>query len=89
VEEDAVLNYNYIWKKLEPYLDLPYKSKTFHEVVFSDRDLPVKTLDIAKRLLDFGLHPSTIYFHLIVFYISFKLKIFTLVFYSFLYLVFL
>jgi glycine dehydrogenase subunit 2 len=66
IAEDAVLNSNYIRKKLEPYLDLPYKSKTFHEVVFSDKGLPVKTLDIAKRLLDFGIHPSTVYFPLIV-----------------------
>jgi glycine dehydrogenase subunit 2 len=66
VAEDAVLNANYIRKKLEPYLDLPYKSKSLHEVVFSDKDLPVKTLDIAKRLLDYGLHPFTIYFPLIV-----------------------
>lgn len=66
VAEDAVLNANYIRAKLEPDLDLPFKSKTFHEVVFSDKGLPVKTLDIAKRLLDYGLHPSTVYFPLIV-----------------------
>ena len=66
VAEDAVLNSNYIRKKLEPYLDLPSKSASFHEVIFSDKGLPVKTLDIAKRLLDYGLHPFTIYFPLIV-----------------------
>ena len=66
VAEDAVLNANYIRKKLEGVLDLPYSSPSLHEVVFSDKDLPVKTLDIAKRLLDYGLHPFTIYFPLIV-----------------------
>jgi glycine dehydrogenase subunit 2 len=66
VAEDAVLNANYIRKKLEGMLDLPYQAPSLHEVVFSDKDLPVKTLDIAKRLLDYGLHPFTIYFPLIV-----------------------
>jgi glycine dehydrogenase subunit 2 len=66
VAEDAVLNANYIRKKLEPHLDLPYKAKSFHEVIFSDKNLPVKTLDIAKRILDYGMHPSTVYFPLIV-----------------------
>lgn len=66
VAEDAVLNANYIRKHLEDHLDLPYKSKTLHETVFSDKGLNVKTLDIAKRLLDFGIHPFTVYFPLIV-----------------------
>jgi len=66
VAEDAVLNANYIRKGLEDVLDLPYKSRSLHEVVFSDKNLDVKTLDIAKRLLDFGIHPFTIYFPLIV-----------------------
>jgi glycine dehydrogenase subunit 2 len=66
VAEDSVLNANYIRKKLEGVLDLPYPTSTLHEVVFSDKDLPVKTLDIAKRLLDYGYHPFTIYFPLIV-----------------------
>ena len=66
IAEDAVLNANYIRKNLEGYLDLPYKFKSLHEVVFSDKGLNVKTLDIAKRLLDFGVHPFTIYFPLIV-----------------------
>jgi glycine dehydrogenase subunit 2 len=66
VAEDAVLNANYIRKKLEGLLDLPYKTPTLHEVVFSDSGLAVKTLDIAKRLLDYGYHPFTIYFPLIV-----------------------
>jgi glycine dehydrogenase subunit 2 len=66
VAEDAVLNANYVRKRLEGLLDLPYKAPSLHEVVFSDAGLPVKTLDIAKRLLDFGFHPFTIYFPLIV-----------------------
>jgi glycine dehydrogenase subunit 2 len=66
IAEDAVLNANYIRSKLQPYLDLPYANATLHEAVFSDKGLPVKTLDIAKRLLDFGMHPFTIYFPLIV-----------------------
>ena len=66
VAEDAVLNANYLRKSLEGLLDLPYKSKTLHEVIFSDKGLPVKTMDIAKRLLDFGIHPFTVYFPLIV-----------------------
>ncbi len=66
VAEDAVLNANYLRKQLEPVLDLPYASATLHEVVFSDKNLRVRTLDIAKRLLDYGFHPFTIYFPLIV-----------------------
>jgi glycine dehydrogenase subunit 2 len=66
VAEDSVLNANYIRKKLEGHLHLPYSSRTLHEVVFSDKGLNVKTLDIAKRLLDFGIHPFTVYFPLIV-----------------------
>ncbi|MCP5107939.1 MAG: glycine dehydrogenase subunit 2 [bacterium] len=66
VAEDAVLNANYIRCNLVDHLDLPYKSKTLHEVIFSDKGLKVKTLDIAKRLLDYGIHPFTVYFPLIV-----------------------
>jgi glycine dehydrogenase subunit 2 len=66
VAEDAVLNANYIRKNLQEHLDLPYSSRTLHEVVFSDKGLNVKTLDIAKRLLDYGMHPFTVYFPLIV-----------------------
>jgi glycine dehydrogenase subunit 2 len=66
---DAVLNANYIRRKLEPYYDLPYKSPNMHEVVFSD-DRQVKqgihTGDIAKRLIDYGFHPYTVSFPLIV-----------------------
>ncbi|MCX7831040.1 MAG: aminomethyl-transferring glycine dehydrogenase subunit GcvPB, partial [Acidobacteria bacterium] len=66
--ERAVLNANYLRKKLEPLLDLPYKGKTLHEVIFSDKNLAngVTTMDLAKRLIDFGFHPPTVYFPLIV-----------------------
>src|SRR5512146_211843 len=67
--EDAVLNANYIRKKLEDVYDLPYKTPTLHEVVFSDRLQSrngIKTGDIAKRLIDYGFHPYTVSFPLIV-----------------------
>jgi len=66
---DAVLNANYIRKKLEPYYDLPFQSPNMHEVVFSDdrqAKLGVRTGDIAKRLIDYGFHPYTVSFPLIV-----------------------
>jgi len=65
----AVLNSNYIRKALEEFYYLPYKSPTLHECVFSDKwqnNYGIKTLDIAKRLMDYGFHPPTIYFPLIV-----------------------
>jgi glycine dehydrogenase subunit 2 len=67
--EDAVLNANYIRKKLEGVYDLPYKAPSLHEVVFSDHVQTakgVKTGDIAKRLIDYGFHPYTVSFPLIV-----------------------
>jgi glycine dehydrogenase subunit 2 len=67
--EDAVLNANYIRKKLEDLYDLPYDTPSMHEVVFSDRRQTrhgVKTGDIAKRLIDYGFHPYTVSFPLIV-----------------------
>jgi glycine cleavage system P protein (glycine dehydrogenase) subunit 2 len=69
VSEDAVLNANYLRAKLKPYYYLPYDRTCMHEVVFSGRRQKAKgvhTLDIAKRLLDYGLHPPTVYFPLIV-----------------------
>ena len=66
---DAVLNAVYIRKALEPYFDLPYASPNMHEVVFSDDrqvKLGVRTGDIAKRLIDYGFHPYTVSFPLIV-----------------------
>ncbi len=69
VSQIAVLNSNYIRKSLEKFYYLPYKSPTLHECVFSDKwqnEFGIKTLDIAKRLMDYGFHPPTIYFPLIV-----------------------
>jgi glycine dehydrogenase subunit 2 len=67
--EDAVLNANYIRKKLEGTYELPYKSASMHEAVFSDKlqaQKGVKTGDIAKRLIDYGFHPYTVSFPLVV-----------------------
>jgi glycine dehydrogenase subunit 2 len=69
VSENAVLNANYLKEKLKPYYYLPYDRICMHEVVFSGRRQKAKgvhTVDIAKRLLDYGLHPPTVYFPLIV-----------------------
>lgn len=67
VTENAVLNANYMMRKLAPAFDLPYDKHCKHEFVLSgkrQKKLGVRTLDIAKRLLDFGYHPPTIYFPL-------------------------
>jgi glycine dehydrogenase subunit 2 len=68
--EMAVLNANYIKEKLKPYFDLPYDRVCMHECVFSGKrqvaESGVHTTDIAKRLIDYGYHPPTIYFPLIV-----------------------
>ena len=69
MSETAVLNANYIRRRLEDLSHLPYSEPSLHEVVFSDRhleDTGVHTLDLAKRLMDYGFHPPTIYFPLIV-----------------------
>jgi len=66
---DAVLNAVYIRKLLEPYYDLPLNAPTMHECVFSDERQAkrgVRTGDIAKRLIDYGFHPYTVSFPLIV-----------------------
>jgi glycine dehydrogenase subunit 2 len=63
------LNANYLRVKLQDVLALPYPAVCMHEVVFSgDRQKArgIKTLDMAKRLLDFGIHAPTVYFPLIV-----------------------
>lgn len=67
VSENAVLNANYMLKRLSPYYDSPFNRICKHEFVLSgnrQKKLGVRTLDIAKRLLDFGFHPPTIYFPL-------------------------
>jgi glycine dehydrogenase subunit 2 len=69
VSEIAVLNANYLMKKLKDHYYLPYDRPCMHECVFTDRfqeGYHVSTLDIAKRLIDYGLHPPTIYFPLVV-----------------------
>lgn len=69
VSEYAVLNANYMLARLTPYFDVPHPRFCKHEFVLSgnrQKKLGVRTLDIAKRLLDFGYHPPTIYFPLSV-----------------------
>lgn len=69
IAEMSVLNANYIRAKLKDTYFLPYDRPVMHEVVFSDKlqnKNDVRTLDIAKRLMDYGFHPPTIYFPLIV-----------------------
>jgi glycine dehydrogenase subunit 2 len=66
---DALLNANYLRALLEPYYEIAYKAPSMHECVFSDdRQSPkgVRTGDIAKRLIDYGFHPYTVSFPLIV-----------------------
>jgi glycine dehydrogenase subunit 2 len=67
--QDAVLNANYIRVKLKDYYEIAIDRPCMHEVVFNDKRQNangVKTLDIAKRLIDKGFHPPTVYFPLIV-----------------------
>ena len=69
VSEVAVLNANYLRAKLKGAYALPYSSPTLHEVVFSDRiqaQQDVHVWDIGKRLMDYGFHPPTVSFPLIV-----------------------
>ena len=69
VSDNAVINANYVLARLREAYHLPYDRRCMHEVVFSgsrQRAKGVKTLDIAKRLIDYGFHPPTIYFPLIV-----------------------
>jgi len=69
VSELAVLNANYIRAGLKDEYELPYDSPTLHEVVFSDKrqaHFGVHIGDIAKRLMDYGFHPPTVSFPLIV-----------------------
>ncbi len=69
VSQNAVLNANYLKEKLKEHYHLPYDRPCLHEVVLSGKRQKtngVRTLDIAKRLLDYGFHPPTIYFPLVV-----------------------
>jgi glycine dehydrogenase subunit 2 len=67
--ENAILNANYLLSKLKEDFVLPYDDTCKHEFVLSGKDKlshGVRTNDIAKRLMDFGFHPPTVYFPLIV-----------------------
>jgi glycine dehydrogenase subunit 2 len=70
VSETAVLNANYLKERLRPYYELAYDRPCMHECVFTGRrqvrESGVHTTDIAKRLLDYGYHPPTIYFPMVV-----------------------
>ena len=70
MSEVAVLNANYMLSRLKGTYDLPFERLCMHEFVLSARNLKrdygVNALDVAKRLMDYGFHPPTIYFPLIV-----------------------
>jgi glycine dehydrogenase subunit 2 len=69
VAEMAVLNANYVKASLGEHYHLPYKGPSLHECVFNDKYQlrnKVSTMDIAKMLIDYGFHPPTVYFPLIV-----------------------
>src|SRR5262249_34375246 len=70
MSEAAVLNANYVLARLRELYDLPYDRHCMHEFVLSARNLKrehgITALDVAKRLMDFGIHPPTIYFPLVV-----------------------
>ena len=70
VAEDAVLNANYVLRRLEGVLDAPFghSGPCMHEALFSDRGFAegLSTLDLAKGLIDEGFHPMTMYFPLVV-----------------------
>jgi len=64
-----VLNANYLRAKLEGTFELPFQTRTLHEVVFSDKLQArngVKTGDMGKRLIDYGFHPYTVSFPMVV-----------------------
>ena len=70
MSEVAVLNANYLLARLRDDYELPYDRHCMHEFVLSARSLKrehgITALDVAKRLMDFGIHPPTIYFPLVV-----------------------
>ncbi|RMD99470.1 MAG: glycine dehydrogenase subunit 2 [Calditrichaeota bacterium] len=69
VSENAIINANYLRALLEKHFPVPYTNRPMHEFVATGEKLRkygLRTLDLAKRLLDFGLHAPTIYFPLIV-----------------------
>ncbi len=69
ISRGAVLNANYLFAQIRSFFEVPFAEQPMHEFVVSGVNLKpygVKTLDVAKRLLDFGFHAPTIYFPLIV-----------------------
>ncbi|MBN1504425.1 MAG: aminomethyl-transferring glycine dehydrogenase subunit GcvPB [Candidatus Eisenbacteria bacterium] len=69
VTRESILNANYLKSLLVPYFDIPFDRPCMHEFVLSGKRLKasgVRTLDVAKRLLDYGFHAPTVYFPLIV-----------------------
>ncbi len=65
----ACLNANYLKSRLSGYFDLPFSTPTLHEFVLSDhrqKDAGITTMDMAKTLMEFGFHPPTVYFPLVV-----------------------
>ena len=70
ISKNAIINANYLLSRLEKILELKYKTRPMHEFVLSAESLVksygVKAMDIAKRLLDYGIHAPTVYFPLIV-----------------------
>ena len=69
MSREAILNANYLMRRLQAAYDLPHDRTCMHEFVLSGKNLRkhgVRTLDVAKRLLDFGVHAPTVYFPLIV-----------------------
>ncbi|MBU1423009.1 MAG: aminomethyl-transferring glycine dehydrogenase subunit GcvPB [Bacteroidetes bacterium] len=69
ISKNAIINANYLLSRLKPYFDLPYDEIPMHEFVLSgerQKNMGVRVMDIAKRLLDYGFHAPTTYFPLIV-----------------------
>jgi glycine dehydrogenase subunit 2 len=69
VSENAIINANYLMRRLKGIFELPYRQHAMHEFVLSGKNMRehgLRTLDIAKRLLDFDVHAPTVYFPLIV-----------------------
>jgi glycine dehydrogenase subunit 2 len=69
ISEHAIINANYLYAKLKNRYSLGFESQTMHEFVLSaekQKEKGGKAMDIAKRLLDFGIHPPTVYFPIIV-----------------------
>lgn len=69
VSEDAVLNANYILSQLKDEYHVPYEGPCMHECLLTDKmqkEFGVSTLDIAKALVEYGFHPMTVYFPLVL-----------------------